>query len=65
MSAVSYRGRAWWASRPVPPIALQLLTLQLLRKPDPKSLPDDNESVRAIRALETITLGHVPLKETA
>lgn len=31
----------------------------------PRILPPDNESVKTIRALEAITINHVPLKETA
>ncbi len=30
----------------------------------PRILPPDNESVKTIRALEAITMNHVPLKET-
>jgi hypothetical protein len=49
-----------WASRKGAYVPVQLPPLPV----GPRILPATNESVRAIRALEAITMNHVPLKET-
>jgi hypothetical protein len=47
-----YRARSWWLARPLPLSALAVLPLELLRLPLPRALPEDNESVKTIRAIE-------------
>ena len=41
-----------------------LLLGSITGEPDPKALPDTNDSVRAIRALQEQIASHVPVKET-
>ena len=41
-----------------------LLLGSITGEPAPKALPDTNDSVRAIRALQEQIASHVPVKET-